>query len=51
MSDDLSNEARQPGLPLPFSDLAGDLPHLLAHTLNEHQYCPRLAYLLHHDGQ
>src|SRR3990167_4047818 len=35
----------QPDLPLPFPELAGDLPLLPARMLNEHQYCPRLAYL------
>ena len=35
----------QPELPLPFPELAGDLPLLPARMLNEHQYCPRLAYL------
>ncbi len=36
---------QQPELPLPFPELAGDLPLLPARMLNEHQYCPRLAYL------
>jgi CRISPR-associated protein Cas4 len=35
----------QPELPLPFPELARDLPLLPARMLNEHQYCPRLAYL------
>jgi CRISPR-associated endonuclease Cas1/CRISPR-associated protein Cas4 len=35
----------QPELPLPFPELAGDMPLLPARMLNEHQYCPRLAYL------
>ena len=35
----------QPDLPLPFPDLAGDLPPLPARMVNEYQYCPRLAYL------
>src|SRR3990167_422337 len=35
----------QPDLPLPFPELAGDMPLLPARMLNEHQYCPRLAYL------
>lgn len=32
-------------LPLPFPELAGDLPLLPARMVNEYQYCPRLAYL------
>ncbi|MFM9888606.1 MAG: CRISPR-associated endonuclease Cas1 [Burkholderiales bacterium] len=32
-------------LPLPFPELARDLPLLPARMLNEFQYCPRLAYL------
>lgn len=35
----------QPELPLPFPELAGDLPLLPARMVNEYQYCPRLAYL------
>ncbi len=35
----------QPELPLPFPELARDLPLLPARMLNEYQYCPRLAYL------
>lgn len=35
----------QPELPLPFPELARDLPLLPARMLNEFQYCPRLAYL------
>jgi CRISPR-associated endonuclease Cas1/CRISPR-associated protein Cas4 len=35
----------QPELPLPFPELAQDLPLLPARMLNEYQYCPRLAYL------
>lgn len=35
----------QPELPLPFPDLARDLPLLPVRMLNEYQYCPRLAYL------
>ncbi|MGQ0653208.1 MAG: CRISPR-associated endonuclease Cas4g/Cas1g [Betaproteobacteria bacterium] len=35
----------QAELPLPFPELAGDLPLLPARMLNEYQYCPRLAYL------
>lgn len=37
--------AQQPELPLPFPELAGDMPLLPARMLNEYQYCPRLAYL------
>ncbi len=36
---------RQSELPLPFPELAQDLPLLPARMLNEYQYCPRLAYL------
>lgn len=35
----------QAELPLPFPELAGDLPLLPARMVNEYQYCPRLAYL------
>ena len=42
MSDEVSS---QPELPLPFPDLAQDLPLLPARMVNEYQYCPRLAYL------
>ena len=45
MSDDLSTDAQQVELPLPFPELSRDLPLLPARMLNEHQYCPRLAYL------
>jgi CRISPR-associated endonuclease Cas1/CRISPR-associated protein Cas4 len=38
-------EPTQPELPLPFPELARDLPLLPARMLNEYQYCPRLAYL------
>ena len=38
-------DPRQPDLPLPFPELARDLPLLPARMLNEYQYCPRLAYL------
>lgn len=38
-------EQVQPELPLPFPELAGDLPLLPARMINEYQYCPRLAYL------
>src|SRR5690606_28908095 len=36
---------QQAELPLPYPELAGDLPLLPARMLNEHQYCPRLAYM------
>ena len=36
---------QQSELPLPFPELAGDMPLLPARMLNEYQYCPRLAYL------
>ena len=36
---------QQTELPLPFPELAGDMPLLPARMLNEFQYCPRLAYL------
>ena len=45
MSSDQSNETRQAELPLPFPELATDLPLLPARMLNEYQYCPRLSYL------
>lgn len=32
-------------LPLPFPELASDLPLMPARMVNEHEYCPRLAYL------
>jgi CRISPR-associated protein Cas1 len=35
----------QPELPLPVPELAVDLPLLPVRMLNEHAYCPRLAYL------
>jgi CRISPR-associated endonuclease Cas1/CRISPR-associated protein Cas4 len=35
----------QAELPLPFPELAHDLPLLPVRMLNEYQYCPRLAYL------
>ncbi len=35
----------QQELPLPFPDLARDLPLLPVRMLNEFQYCPRLSYL------
>lgn len=38
-------DSKQPELPLPFPELASDLPLLPVRMLNEYQYCPRLAYL------
>lgn len=32
-------------LPLPFPELAKDMPLLPARMVNEYEYCPRLAYL------
>jgi CRISPR-associated endonuclease Cas1/CRISPR-associated protein Cas4 len=32
-------------LPLPFPELASDMPLLPARMVNEYEYCPRLAYL------
>ena len=32
-------------LPLPFPELASDLPLMPARMVNEYEYCPRLAYL------
>jgi CRISPR-associated endonuclease Cas1/CRISPR-associated protein Cas4 len=40
-----SQQPAQPELPLPFPELARDLPLLPVRMLNEYQYCPRLAYL------
>jgi len=42
---DESVQQQQSELPLPFPELAGDMPLLPARMLNEFQYCPRLAYL------
>jgi CRISPR-associated endonuclease Cas1/CRISPR-associated protein Cas4 len=39
------NDQAQTELPLPFPELAGDMPLLPARMVNEYQYCPRLAYL------
>ena len=39
------DENRQGELPLPFPELAQDMPLLPARMVNEYQYCPRLAYL------
>ncbi|HUW97888.1 MAG TPA: Dna2/Cas4 domain-containing protein [Acidiferrobacter sp.] len=38
-------DVQQPELPMPFPELAGDMPLLPARMVNEYQYCPRLAYL------
>lgn len=40
-----SEMATQTELPLPFPELAVDVPLLPARMVNEYQYCPRLAYL------
>lgn len=45
MSDTPISQPEQPELPLPFPELACDLPLVPARMLNEYQYCPRLAYL------
>jgi CRISPR-associated endonuclease Cas1/CRISPR-associated protein Cas4 len=39
------SDQQQTELPLPFPELAGDMPLLPARMVNEYQYCPRLAYL------
>lgn len=44
-NETLPESTAQPELPLPFPELARDLPLLPARMLNEYQYCPRLAYL------
>lgn len=41
----MSDPAVQADLPLPYPERGGDLPLLPARMVNEHQYCPRLAYL------
>lgn len=38
-------EPKQGDLELPFPDLGGDQPPIPVRMLNEHVYCPRLAYL------
>jgi CRISPR-associated protein Cas1 len=38
-------EPKQEELELPFPELGGDQPLIPARMLNEHVYCPRLAYL------
>jgi CRISPR-associated protein Cas1 len=38
-------EPRQAELELPFPELSGDQPPIPVRMLNEHVYCPRLAYL------
>lgn len=38
-------DPQQPELPLPAPPLPADLPLLPARMINEHVYCPRLAYL------
>src|SRR5262245_60365309 len=39
------SDQHQTELPLPFPELARDMPLLPARMVNEYQYCPRLAYL------
>jgi len=39
------DDQNQGELPLPFPELAADMPLLPARMINEYQYCPRLAYL------
>lgn len=39
------DDSSQRELPLPFPELARDLPLLPARMVNEYEYCPRLAYL------
>ena len=41
----MSEQVIQQELPLPFPDLAADMPLLPARMVNEYEYCPRLAYL------
>lgn len=38
-------DGQQGELPLPFPELAQDMPLLAARMVNEYSYCPRLAYL------
>jgi CRISP-associated protein Cas1 len=44
-------EPRQAELELPFSELSGDQPPIPVRMLNEHVYCPRLAYLMWVQGE
>lgn len=41
----------QPDLELPFPELAADQPPIPVRMLNEHVYCPRLAYLMWVQGE
>ncbi len=41
----MDDQPQQRDLPLPFPELAADLPLLPARMVNEYEYCPRLAYL------
>jgi CRISPR-associated protein Cas1 len=43
--EQLSMEPKQGDLELPFPELSGDQPPIPVRMLNEHVYCPRLAYL------
>jgi CRISPR-associated protein Cas1 len=45
------DEPSQPELPLPAPPLPADLPLLPARMVNEHVYCPRLAYLMWVQGE
>ncbi|MBB5016450.1 CRISPR-associated endonuclease Cas4g/Cas1g [Rehaibacterium terrae] len=44
-------EPRQGELELPFPELSGDQPPIPVRMLNEHVYCPRLAYLMWVQGE
>lgn len=44
-------EPAQPELPLPAPPLPADVPLLPARMVNEHVYCPRLAYLMWVQGE
>ena len=41
----MKNVPEQRELPLPFPEFSKELPLLPARMVNEHEYCPRLAYL------
>jgi CRISPR-associated protein Cas1 len=44
-------DPQQPELELPFPELAADQPPIPVRMLNEHVYCPRLAYLMWVQGE
>lgn len=44
-------DPHQPELDLPFPELAADQPPIPVRMLNEHVYCPRLAYLMWVQGE